>query len=264
MKWKKNIFTFLTRKRRFFGWFIHLNAFGEKAFSNQNNDHLSNGEYFLQKKMSEFGVKKVFDIGANTGDWSKRIAELIPSASINAFEPIPETYKILESQVKTFPNIIPHAIGLSDKNSTVSFFQFQSNSIFNSQFDRVDLKGKVEVKVKLKRGTDFCVQNNIEQIDFIKIDVEGLEMSVLKGFEDLLITRKIKIIQFEYGSMNIEARTFLKDFYDYLLPFGFILGKLFPNGIEFNQYEYKMDDFKWANYVAVLKTEENLIKMISI
>lgn len=264
MKWKKYIFTFLTRKRRFFGWFIHLNSFTEKAFSNQNNHHLSNGESFLQKSTLQFGFQVIFDVGANVGDWSKRIAELMPSACVYAFEPIPMTFQKLEANLSSFSNIKTQKIGLSDQNKKVNFYQFAENSLFSSQFDRIEFLDKIEVKVVLEKGDDFCSHLQIHQIDLMKIDVEGLEMSVLNGFERMLTSSKIKLIQFEYGPMNIEARSFLKDFFDYLQPLGYMIGKLFPDGVEFKSYHYKMDDFKWANYVAVLKTEVDLIKNISV
>lgn len=121
----------------------------------------------------------------------------------------------------------------------------------------------MEVKVKLEGGDDFCSNFHIHQIDFIKIDVEGLEMAVLRGFNDFISKGNIKLIQFEYGPMNIEAKTFLKDFYDYLEPMGYVIGKLFPDGVEFKTYHYLMEDFHWANYVAVLKVDNDLIDKIS-
>lgn len=121
-----------------------------------------------------------------------------------------------------------------------------------------------EIKVDLITGAEFCIQKGISKIDFLKIDVEGLEFQVLKGFLDFIENQKIKVVQFEYGPMNIESRTFLKDFYDFLGPKGYQIGKLYPDGVEFCEYCYQLDDFKWANYVAVLHSEKQIIDKISV
>ena len=80
----------------------------------------------------------------------------------------------------------------------------------------------------------------------------------------MLQNGKIRVIQFEYGEMYISARTFLKDCFDLLIPLGYKIGKLFPDGVEFVDYTYDLDNFKWANYVAVLPSEKDFINEIAV
>ena len=66
--------------------------------------------------------------------------------------------------------------------------------------------------------------NNIKNIDFLKIDTEGYELNVLKGFEDFL--ENIKIVQFEYGGTFLDNNTKLIDVINYLKEKGIAEDKL--------------------------------------
>ena len=47
----------------------------------------------------------------------------------------------------------------------------------------------------------------------MKIDVEGHELDVLKGFGELI--KKVRLIQFEFGGTNIDSKTYLRDFWEF-------------------------------------------------
>jgi hypothetical protein len=48
----------------------------------------------------------------------------------------------------------------------------------------------------------FCVSQNIERVDFLKIDVEGAELSVLRRAAGLLTRRKILAVYFEFNDLE--------------------------------------------------------------
>ena len=113
-------------------------------------------------------------------------------------------------------------------------------------------------------GDIFCAEKGIDNIDFLKIDVEGYEHKVLKGFEGILKRGGIKVIQFEYGYVNIDTHFLLKDFYDYLQSFGMKLGKIYPSYVDFREYEYKDEDFYGPNYLAVHQSCKSIIDLLSV
>ena len=88
----------------------------------------------------------------------------------------------------------------------------------------------------MKTGSDYLIDNNIETIDFLKIDVEGHDLNVLEGFDQYL--KNVRIIQFEYGVFNVDSKGLLVDFYYLLSGFGFILGRLYPNKVLFSEYNH--------------------------
>ena len=53
-----------------------------------------------------------------------------------------------------------------------------------------------------------------QEIDIMKLDVEGHELDVLEGSRKTI--NSIKLIQFEFGGCNIDSKTFFQDFYYFL------------------------------------------------
>lgn len=71
----------------------------------------------------------------------------------------------------------------------------------------------------LKRGCDYMTELDIFNIDFLKIDVECMELQVLKGFNDKL--KNVKYIQFEYGIGTADGGYKLLDLINYLKQYEF-------------------------------------------
>ncbi len=93
-------------------------------------------------------------------------------------------------------------------------------------------------------------ERNIAKIDLLKIDTEGAEHLVLRGFGDNLSPDRIPVIQFEYGLINISAKFLLRDFYAFFEARGYQVGKLMPAGVRFRSYQFEDEDFIGPNYVA--------------
>ena len=266
MNWKQKISYFITKNRKSLSYISHLNTFLLHAFLNKNNNHFLNGEHWFQEKISFIKPKTIFDVGANKGEWSELVANIYPDALILAFEPVPEIFLLMQQKLAAFSSSKLHLaqIALSDTAGEIVFYQNAKQSLFSSLYPREDNQTLKEIKVETIKGDIYCRENGIDTIDFLKIDVEGAELKVLKGFYGMLEKGKIRVIQFEYGEMYISARTFLKDCFDLLIPLGYKIGKLFPDGVEFVDYTYELDNFKWANYVAVLPSEKEFINKIAV
>lgn len=88
-----------------------------------------------------------------------------------------------------------------------------------------------------------------------------MDLLVLKGFGDRL--NDIRVIQFEYGVFNIQSRALLIDFFNLLNIYGFMIGKIYPNYVDFFEYHYSREDFGGNNYLAVKKSEIKIIKQLS-
>ena len=95
-------------------------------------------------------------------------------------------------------------------------------------------------------------------IDFLKIDTEGSEMRVLRGCKALLEAKRIRLIQFEYGGAWIDAKEFLADAYHLLRQYGYSIGRLLSQDIQwipgFDHRE--LENYKYANYVACASHED--------
>jgi len=234
-------------------------------------------EHTGEKQLLEFLAKKnvsintVFDVGANDGTYSLLLSEIFPTASIHAFEPVPDTYRIAEKALKDKPNITLHPFGLYKENCTLDIYNDSNNP--NNQISSVYADGLVDFyattalqrsKIEVKTLDSFCGENGISSIDFIKIDVEGAELSVLQGAENMIRNNGLKIVQFEFNDFNISSRTFMQDFYKLLKGYHFfrITGKGLKN---MGAYSTNHEIFKYQNILAVhksvegFKTNENIL-----
>ena len=113
-------------------------------------------------------------------------------------------------------------------------------------------------------GDDYAALNSVDSIDFLKIDVEGAEKKVLRGFKDMLGSRAIRLIQFEYNRGAIIGDFLLKDAYEFFSAFGYKLGKLVPEGVLFHDYHYSYENFVGPNYVACREDDIDLQNLISV
>lgn len=236
-----------------------------EAFENLDYDFRSNGENFVLETLArQPDVRTILDVGANVGDWSAMAARSIPGAAIHSFEIVPETRERLRATCAAFPNVHPQPFGLSDAPGEVEVFYAPDMNANATCIDGIsEMFHKIRppaVKAKVTTGDLFCAEQGIGRIDFLKMDVEGFEPQVLRGFRGRLEAGDIRMIQFEYGYVNIVVKFLLKDFYDLLVPYGMKIGKIYPDRVEFRDYDLHDENFLGPNYLAVHASMEPLIR----
>ena len=231
-------------------------------------DMEKNGEAYLieaSKKYFDNRNLTVFDVGANHGEWSILVKKAFPTATIHCFEIIPKTFSILEKNIKDYSGIFVNNLGISDRVQEVEVTYFPDSDSGSSIQPLPWECRSTAITCSVIPGNKYCEENKIEHIDLLKIDTEGHELAVLKGFESQLSTGKITLIQFEYGLTYLPARITLGDIYNFLLPFGYIIGRLYPMGVEFKEYSvFEDENFKLGNYIAVHRSAQQLYEQISL
>ncbi|MDO8575680.1 MAG: FkbM family methyltransferase [bacterium] len=166
----------------------------------------------------------VVDIGANVGLYTLLSAWLAgEKGKIFAFEPTPRTFETLNENSKIYSNIIPIQKALFDKETDITFFDYGPrysflNTINNRIAEHLNFLKKYAKKIDLKTVTfdNIAKEKQIINPDFIKIDVEGAEFSVLKGMtETLTKTRPFVTIEVgggeEWSDNNKNSIKFLED-----------------------------------------------------
>lgn len=227
-----------------------------REYENLDYDCYKNGEAAVLTKLADIQpFTTIFDVGANKGDWSLIASELFPQATIHSFEIVPETYNRFVKNCGHRQNIVCHNVGLSNIEGTATVFLSPNNDTVStcvpSFVDHFREYQPQTCEAKVTTGDAYCADRCIETIDFLKIDVEGYEDKVLKGFEGMLTKNSIRVIQFEYGYVNIDTHFLLKDFYDYLRDFKMKVGKIYPSYVDFREYKHSDENFYGPNYLAV-------------
>ena len=176
-------------------------------------------------------------------------------AKIHAFEPATDTYTRYFSRFKDIGNVKCNNIGLSDKVQTLRLYKSKASSGLASLYNTNKFEFNSFEDISLSTIDDYCLLHHIKIIDFLKMDVEGHELAVLKGAKGMLESKGIKIIQFEFGTGNISSRSFFKDFYD-LLNSDFNIFRIVKNGlVQVEHYNYSLEIFgRVTNYVAISKS----------
>lgn len=240
----------------------------DKALNNVNFDISKNGEFRVLSILAESKPKCIFDVGANVGEYTRLLTELCPESLIHSFEIVPGTFDEMVANVKS-KNVKFVNKGLSDQAGFIDIHVSNHESTTATAYKIEGMKfhddyyanAKV-IKCEVITGRDYLMENNIDQIDFLKVDVEGMDYRVLAGFGDSLV--KAKVIQFEYGVFNISSKDLLVDFYRLLAGYGYVVGKIMPKGVLFDDYNFSMENFYGNNYLAVQKNEQALISRLQL
>lgn len=242
------------------GFFERLHGIAVRGMNFGNGVSIEeSGELFVIKYIRDYYAEKndliVFDVGGNVGNYSKKLSEYFLTPSIiYAFEPSKNTFQLFLNRTRGIRNIRAYNFGISDKNETKELFTNEIASGLASVYKRDLQHFGVEMNhhetIHLKTLDAFCSQQKIDHIHFLKLDIEGHELSALKGASALLTAGKIDFIQFEFGGCNIDSRTFFKDFYNLLNP-NYRLSRIVTDGLyEIKEYKETDEIFTTINFLA--------------
>lgn len=143
------------------------------------------------------------EAGAFRGSEVVRASKIWPEGRIIAFEPNPEAFSILRTATETLKNVETYPLALCNYNGigtlNVCHGMNGSDPAFGYASSILPLKGEMKVyckgpqaKVRCVILDDWCNANDLDHIDVLRLELEGLELPVLRSSPEIL--KKTKII----------------------------------------------------------------------
>ena len=161
----------------------------------------------------------VFDVGANIGITALMFATLVPEGHVHVFEALPKNALFLRENIynNKINNCTVNAIALGDYNGSI----FMQGSGSSSHVAQSNVLGTVNRggDIPIKTLDSYITENKIDEIDFMKIDVEGFEPAALAGSKALIENhRPIVFMEFNTWCLNFihefSAKSFLFAIWD--------------------------------------------------
>lgn len=153
-------------------------------------------------------VDVVFDIGSRDDiDYIKNSYD--KSREFHLFEPVQEFLSNCQEQIEnlnpsdTIENkIFLNPYGIGSEEGTMSYYSNTQSFVFRTH-NATSIDSGMSFEIKTLDG--YCTENSIDSIDFLKIDIEGMEIDVLNGGKNI-INSAVKIIQFEFGLCILDRK----------------------------------------------------------
>jgi FkbM family methyltransferase len=208
-------------------------------------DEIEKNELEVVEKLQLPNNAICFDIGCSYGAKTQEYIDKLNGTdfTIHCFEPLPLQYNQEVEKYGHLDNIHLNNVALSNESGTLPFYWVETWPVL-SGFDRQSGKHAsipytvIDVSVLTLDG--YISENNISHIDWMKIDVEGGEFSVLKGGKEMLRNGIVDMIQFEYGITWATPNIKMSDVIEYV-----------------GEFDYKVCSYNAGKFTEITDFEEN-------
>ena len=175
----------------------------------------------------------IFDVGAHRGVWTQAMLDAFGQrCHVYQFEPLEYNVRHLAKKQRENVTLIAKAVsdsigtatlyGTAKASSTSSMYE-RRESIFEEQTYDATVVGVTTIDATM-------AELGLDVVHFVKMDIEGHELAALRGALGALRGHRIRALTFEFGSGNINSRTFFHDFWDLLTPLGYAIWRICPGG----------------------------------
>jgi FkbM family methyltransferase len=177
----------------------------------------------------------LFDGGANRGDTTQIMLDRFECATVFAFEPHPAMVTILKQRFSRNSKVVPLAVALADRDGMMKFHLNDvpdtssllptSNSADRFGYGKV-MRTESVASVQSRTIDSIASEYKIDQIDLLKLDLQGGEFLALRGAERMLKEKRVEMILTEvFFVQAYDGQVIAGGLFRYLAQFGFeILG----------------------------------------
>jgi FkbM family methyltransferase len=199
----------------------------------------------------------VLDIGAHHGFYTLLASHKVgPTGQVIAFEPSPREYQRLlwHLRLNRRKNVLAEPFALGSHEGTTQLFLVRGRDTgCNSLHPPKTADPAFPVQVPIVRLDDYLERQGITHVDFIKMDVEGAELEVLRGAISLLSRKPRPVWMMEVQDIRTEAFGYsAKDIVEFLRERDFHWFKITQQGKLLPLSDpSELRDWSGYNFVAV-------------
>lgn len=211
-----------------------------------------NGEFLLLRYLLQAVPPKeqdsIIDVGAARGDWSAEALRIFRGtiSSFAAVEPMPHNANAVRKRFAGEQAVTVHECSLADTDApAITMFDVGGGGRMSAP--RSGRKSVSPVTVPIARGDTLFAKTRPY---FIKIDCEGYDAKVLRGFEKTVRSAR-PFLQFEYCDMWMDSRSRLRDAAGLLESADYNMYRLWPDRIVGFRFSGLCETYHYQNIVAV-------------
>jgi FkbM family methyltransferase len=209
---------------------------------------------FALNKSEKAGDFVVFDVGANDGAYVEAARRVVDGRlRAFSFEPQDACFEILRARFAHDPRVSLHKTAISKQAGVAELFFREQGESVASLCRQSDAKSRVQ-KVPVTTVDQFCEENGVGRIQFLKIDTEGHEIEVLQGASRMIQEGRIDFIQFEFGDTFLHTPYHFVDIWDYLSE-RYVIYRILRHGLaELKRYSHDLEIYKNANFLSICRS----------
>lgn len=141
----------------------------------------------------------IIESGAYKGEDTIELSRIFPNSTIHAFEPVPHIYETLTQNTSNCGNVITYNLALNDKTGIKKMYlsggTFDGSSSLLKPKEHIQFHPKVifdrEIEVKTISLDDWARNYNIDKVDFMWLDMQGVEYVTLKASNKIFNTVRL-------------------------------------------------------------------------
>jgi FkbM family methyltransferase len=154
----------------------------------------------------------VYDVGANIGIASLRFATLYPGARFYGFEPLPSNHAVC---VRNYENLaqaqaFPWALGARSEVTSFECNDDPRGGHLQATPGSPNLQARQRINVQVHSILDLVQVHKLEPPEFVKIDVEGAEMEVLRGMGEVVQSVKRLFVETHGAALRTECLAWMQ------------------------------------------------------
>jgi FkbM family methyltransferase len=224
------------------------------GYNNYRNAKESGEDFFIKRILAPSNPQMALDIGANTGEYSEKLLKFT-NAKVILFEPQSEPLNLAKQRLSHYGDRAKFTqTGLGEKEESL-IINYNPNASahasFSKKINRIDyLSNSAQAISQVTTLDKYCKENNINRIDFIKIDVEGYEEKVLLGATEVIAAMRPTFVQLEFNWHHLFENTSIYAFSQYLIDYDAY--QLIPNNwIKRDPKHPNSNIFQFSNFIFV-------------